>query len=379
MTESKRYISIDILRGTAIAIMIMGNMTPDFQNGIQQLTHAGWEGIHLADLAFPSFVFIMGTAAAFSRRLSRGDYHQKPQHWLLPVLRRGCLLFLLGLLCNNLGNIAALLVLPDFPLADFYTAAIEQGRLWGVLQRLGICYIVGCLSIRYLSATKQLAAAIISLLSISSLGYHLYAPEAPFAEAGNISAYIDSIFIGTAHNYLQAPYDPEGLYGSLNATATFLLGYLTGRTLKQSPNPSRVLIPSGIICLLAAFAWGQLEITSKPLWTAPYVLYTAGIAILCLAAIESLARGKSPLLHLLQPCSSLGKNPILIYLFSETITAFLWTIPYQAQPLYTYLWQQTCYLDYNIPLSCGIYAFSWLILLTGLCHYLAKHHITIRV
>lgn len=379
MTESKRYISIDILRGIAIAIMIMGNMTPDFQNGIQQLTHAGWEGIHIADLAFPSFMFIMGAAAAFSRRLSQTDCHAAFFPWLLPVLRRGCLLFLLGLICNNLGSIAALLILPDFHLADFYTAVIEQGRLWGVLQRLGICYVAGCLSIRYLAGTKQLAAAIFALLSASSLGYHLYAPAAPFAEAGNISAYIDSIFIGTAHNYLQAPYDPEGLYGTLNATATFLLGYLTGRSLKHSLNPLRMLMLSGIVCLLAAFAWEQLDITSKPLWTAPYVLYTAGIAILCLTAIESLARGKSPLLYLLQPCSSLGRNPILIYLISEAITAFLWTIPYHEQPLYTYLWQQTCYMDYNLPLSCGIYAFSWLVLLTLFCHYLAKHHVTIKV
>lgn len=154
MTISPRFFSVDILRGLAIAIMLLGNMTPDFTYCYAQLQHAGWQDVHLLDLAFPSFMFIMGTSAAFSRRLCTGIGCQQHSNWLIPILRRGCLLFLLGLLCNNLGNIAAFCFLPEFQAADLINSVISHGRLWGVLQRLGICYISGLLLIRYLPETR---------------------------------------------------------------------------------------------------------------------------------------------------------------------------------------------------------------------------------
>ena len=55
-----RLSSLDILRGLTIAIMILVNFQPDESVASTILVHKPWEGITLADVAFPSFVFIMG-------------------------------------------------------------------------------------------------------------------------------------------------------------------------------------------------------------------------------------------------------------------------------------------------------------------------------
>ena len=61
---SKRIFELDILRGLTIALMIIVDAPPDAIYKILQ--HAEWEGLTLADIVFPAFVFAMGMAAAIS-------------------------------------------------------------------------------------------------------------------------------------------------------------------------------------------------------------------------------------------------------------------------------------------------------------------------
>lgn len=64
-----RLISLDVLRGlTIIGMLLVDNMYP---KGPSWITHSDWDGLTLADLIFPSFVFIMGMAVPFSLTASR--------------------------------------------------------------------------------------------------------------------------------------------------------------------------------------------------------------------------------------------------------------------------------------------------------------------
>ena len=122
------------------------------------LQHAPWNGLHLADLVFPFFIFIMGISIAVSFKnltlrssisLSNG-FHK--------ILKRSINLFLLGLMVNSIGSgissnmivyirISNILLYIIPFLADFATI-----RIPGVLQRFAICYGVVA-SIHLLSIT----------------------------------------------------------------------------------------------------------------------------------------------------------------------------------------------------------------------------------
>ena len=90
MTEKitgKRFAELDILRGVAISIMIIVDAPPT--EIYYLLEHAEWEGLTIADMAFPGFVFAMGMSVAFS--VSR----RAPS--LEKIFKRSAILFLLGI------------------------------------------------------------------------------------------------------------------------------------------------------------------------------------------------------------------------------------------------------------------------------------------
>jgi heparan-alpha-glucosaminide N-acetyltransferase len=76
----KRLKSLDIFRGVAIVLMIFVNSGGGHYYWIE---HATWNGLHLADLVFPWFLFIMGTCIPLSiksqvnRQVPMGEIIQK--------------------------------------------------------------------------------------------------------------------------------------------------------------------------------------------------------------------------------------------------------------------------------------------------------------
>ena len=128
-----RLSSLDILRGLTIAIMILVNFQPDESVAYTILVHKPWEGITLADVAFPSFVFIMGASMALSK--SGFQYG-----WQWRLLKRVLILFVVGLIYNHCGGIFALMFVQGFGTNELYDMWITHGRLMGVLQRLALSY-----------------------------------------------------------------------------------------------------------------------------------------------------------------------------------------------------------------------------------------------
>lgn len=85
---------MDIARGITIALMIFVNHAGDRPKWIQ---HAKWNGLHLADLVMPAFLYICGTSIALS--LVPLKERLVPRKELMSKVGTRCLkLFGLGLL-----------------------------------------------------------------------------------------------------------------------------------------------------------------------------------------------------------------------------------------------------------------------------------------
>ena len=91
--QSKRLVSLDILRGITIAGMLMVNNPGTWSHIYAPLDHAEWIGLTPTDLVFPFFMFCMGVAMYFSLR--KFDFKFSPK-LALKIVRRTVLLFLIG-------------------------------------------------------------------------------------------------------------------------------------------------------------------------------------------------------------------------------------------------------------------------------------------
>jgi len=100
--------------------------------------HANWNGLHLADLVMPAFLFLVGVSIAlsFEQLLAKGT-SKTSMFW--KVLVRSIKLFVLGLFCQGLRNQDGL----PWPFVDL--AVI---RVMGVLQRIAVVYF--CTATAYL-------------------------------------------------------------------------------------------------------------------------------------------------------------------------------------------------------------------------------------
>jgi predicted acyltransferase len=72
---TQRLISLDALRGLAVAGMILANSPGSWTLRYEQLDHAAWNGFTATDMVFPTFLFSVGAAVAlsFPRALSDAD------------------------------------------------------------------------------------------------------------------------------------------------------------------------------------------------------------------------------------------------------------------------------------------------------------------
>ena len=77
--KRSRVESLDVLRGLAVAGMIVVNNPGDWTAVFPPLLHAYWTGLTVADLVFPAFIFVDGArdAFAFARRRMAGVFDQR--------------------------------------------------------------------------------------------------------------------------------------------------------------------------------------------------------------------------------------------------------------------------------------------------------------
>ena len=345
----KRIFALDIFRGLAILIMIFVDAPPSSTYSWQ--AHAMWEGLTLADMAFPAFVFAMGASAAVSKKSAD----------IKKILMRSAILFLIGVIFNMKWSFFTFMFHSDFTAANLFDATIIHGRFFGILQRLALTYLLGMLIAKFINIEENILISAFVLLILSSIGFHVYSPAEPFLLENNISGAVDKIFPGVNHIYTPNG-DPEGLYGTISSTAQFLLGFLTGKILSDNlflRDKIYNLSMLGVIFTVTGFAWTYFDIIAKNIWTAPFTLITSAINIFIIALLL-----KIPPLEFLMPVNSIGKNPLLFFLASNIIVSILCNIPISDSNIWTALWQNTLQGfisdEFSVMIFCIIWTLFWI-------------------
>jgi len=280
----ERLVALDVFRGLTIAAMLLVNDPGSWSAIYWPLEHAPWHGWTPTDLIFPFFLFIVGITTHLS--LSKRD----PSTVTGKIIRRGLLIVLVGLLLNAFpffwwGKIAGN---PDPSFWQRVVYRAQHLRFLGVLQRIGIAYMIAALLTLRTTLKQQIAIIAVILFGYWAAmtlipGYTLDEPSRTLA------AYTDRAILGTNHIWaVSKTWDPEGPLSTIPAIATAMLGVLAGRWISRRDQPLtrriNLLFLAGVAGLIVGEAWGFLFPINKNLWTSSYVVFTAGFACVLLAA-----------------------------------------------------------------------------------------------
>lgn len=321
--NTSRLECIDIFRGLAMALMLMVNNPGNPENIPVQLEHAPWNGVTVADLVFPFFIFVMGVVVPVSinKRLAEGAGRTMI---IVHIFIRSMEIFLLGLVING------------FPLFDLTVI-----RIPGVLQRIAVVYLLS--AILYLLGQSlfkkevlRLGAQLLTAMLILVVYFLLlkFVPVPGYGRGilelqGNLVQYLDLKLL-PGHLY-KPSWDPEGILSTLPAVSSGLIGILAGMILLGTYKWTKkitIFLSSGLLLLLAGKLFNTVFPYNKNLWSSSYVLLTSGLAILLLAFFYLLTdRMKS--VRILMPFKAIGSSAIFVYFASELVRRSLWLIPVQ--------------------------------------------------
>lgn len=310
---TQRLLSIDVMRGITVAFMIMVNNNGQNDLAYRAMNHSPWNGFTPTDLVFPTFLFIMGISVVLSFGTPKALSTPKRTQ-VFHILRRFVFLVLLGLVVNGF---------PYFHL--------ETLRIYGVLQRIAVCYLLAAL----LQLLTDRIAPRLALLAVALAGYWILLRWVPVPGHGvpgkdfplldpniNLTAYIDrQVF---PHRLFEGTRDPEGLLSDLPSFGSTLLGMIAGWYLKRMQpawSKLRGLMISGILLLAAGLLWAQSFPLNKKLWTSSYVLYASGWSVMILAACYFVLEIKQWRGRWTYPWLVFGTNAITVYVFSELLSS----------------------------------------------------------
>jgi len=146
---------------------------------------------------------------------------------------------------------------------------------------------------------------------------------------GNFGAFIDRLIIPKVHLYKGDGFnfmgDPEGLFSTIPAIVTVLAGYFSGQWIRSQPIKSRTslgLVLVGVGCLIIGWSWGWIFPINKKIWTSSYVVFTAGWAMLLLAACYELIEVRL-IKRWSKPFEIIGLNAIAIFIASVLLIKIL--------------------------------------------------------
>ncbi|XP_012934587.1 heparan-alpha-glucosaminide N-acetyltransferase [Aplysia californica] len=342
--KKTRLRSLDTFRGFTLMLMIFVNYGG---GGYWFFEHAPWNGVHVADLVFPWFVFIMGASMNFSFKsmFNKG--------WSVPritwrIVYRSAKIFVVG-----------------FVLATHhYVADLPTVRVMGVLQRLALTYLISslihfCCSRKFDSHQDRKWAPVRDILlylpewlaNLAILGIHLgiiYGLPVPGCPTGYVgpgglseggvaanctggaTQYVDAVILGEEHMYrwptpmviyqTTIPFDPEGILGTLNCVFLCFLGIQFGRiVLLYQEHKQRIIrfivwavVLGALGALLTKCSQNEGWIpANKNIWSLSYSLITGAFAYVLLSAmyvvvdVWGIWHG--------QPFIYMGMNSIVIY------------------------------------------------------------------
>lgn len=327
MTSStgQRIVSLDLLRGLAVAGMILVDSPGSWSKVYPPLEHAAWHGWTAADLVFPTFLFCAGMAVGLMIPRMTVEARAGSTFWLKVAKRTG-LLILLGLAINLLGN--------HFDLAHL--------RFPGILQRIGVCYALGTI-LCVLAARRgeggrlafNLPATVIAAVILMAIYWLAVAlvPVPGFGAGrldsyGSLPAYLDRQVFGIAHLWVGATtegmgvtYDPEGLLSTLPATVNVLAGAIVAHLMARSDRKVAWVLALGFFLVAGGLFLDHAIPINKKIWTPSFAVLTSGISTLVLVGFEIVSRSGRGL-GFDFVLKVLGGNAILAFILCQLLGIF---------------------------------------------------------
>ena len=361
---------LDIFRGITLALMI--NVNANSGEGVYWFfDESEWNGLTPADCIFPSFLFMMGVAVILAIHIDDNPLAPK----IFRIIRRSIIIFALGLV----------LQMQEINFYDwkFY-------RVMGVLQRLGLCYLLVSLAHLLLFRVKfgflyQFLFMFSFLLTYVLFTYVYYVPNdcgkgniTPYCFAGS---YIDRLIFGDGHVYIHGITDPEGLLSTLTAVYPVYIGYLYGVILKQYKDHTNkfmlfyswlaMSIFNFIIGIIAIYAIGLDP--NKKVYSISFAFLVCGISGFCLTLMHIIIdKGsiKYPIIEkVFNPFNWLGTNSLLIYSTSRFFNIVLqenvkfYSEEYQGKVgLWTWLFDKA-FKSWIAPVKLASFFYSFAIML----------------
>ncbi|KAH9611810.1 hypothetical protein KSS87_006753 [Heliosperma pusillum] len=323
-----RVASLDVFRGLCVFLM----MLVDYGGSIfPTIAHAPWNGLHLADFVMPFFLFIAGLslAIAYKKVTDRMDATKK-------AMSKAVKLFVLGVLLQG-GYLHGANSLT-------YGVDILKIRWMGILQRISIAYIVAALCEIWIprrnwtrfgvirSYIWQWCVVVILCAVYSGLLYGLFVPDwhipklstsvsasnstvvykvkcalrGDLSPGCNSAGMIDRYMLGINHLYAKpaygnlkecnktkigipesspswchAPFDPEGILGSLTAAVTCIIGLQFGHVLVQTQDHKERLHWWSMLSIYCSMLGVLLAILGVPLNKSLYTVSYTRITSAC--------------------------------------------------------------------------------------------------
>jgi len=303
-SNRERLSSLDVMRGATVALMILVNNGGGSEH-FPTLVHSKWNGLTLCDIVFPFFLFMVGVSIYLSFR--KFDF-LADRAVLVKILKRTLGLFLIGLAINWFD-----LACKGRPL-DF-----AHLRIWGVMQRIALCYGIAALLAVTINrkAILPLAALLLFAYTAILLFGHGYSQDPSL----NILSRVDRALFGENHLYTKSAVDPEGLLGTISGVAHTLIGLWCGFIIGSPVEKGRKA--SLLACIGAVLAVGGLILTlslplNKRIWSPSYVLLTCGMASVVLGALMYIIDVKG-WKGWISPFLVFGMNALFLYVLSEVL------------------------------------------------------------
>ncbi|XP_044004365.1 heparan-alpha-glucosaminide N-acetyltransferase-like isoform X2 [Aphidius gifuensis] len=297
-----------------ILMMIFVN---DGAGGYTYLNHSPWNGIYLADLVFPCFIWIMGFCIPMSIKSLRQKAFTSKMIYKKIVIR-SVLLFCIGISLNSLGG----------------NIQLENIRIFGVLQRCAVGYFVVSITYSLMSFKDRhhkrllfrmtydiivlMPQWIIMVIILSSHWYFTFYHEFTGCKIGYVgpggnsnrgsnagcpggaAGYMDRKILGANHllknsivnmAFGSGPFEPEGILGCLTTIFHTFLGLQAGITLMSHKGKWKYIIFKFIVWSLL-FGLSGLYLhcylnvpINKNLWSLSFVLVTTSIAFVAMLMI----------------------------------------------------------------------------------------------
>lgn len=292
----KRLSSLDTFRGISLCLMVFVNYGG---GGYYWLNHSSWDGLTVADILFPWFVWISGCVHGLTYK----NYDRRRWHRCIKLL-------VIGLVLNSkdssghLGLLRIPGVLQYFALASAFLTLISSLAEHEKNIHTDVTYVgVGLVPlILYIFISFFMQA------DGCPAGYHgaggLQDLSTQYDCTGGSHRSVDVAILGENHFY-QNPtckseyeclsYDPEGLTGGLTACFLAFLGLVTGKLIKTYK-----LEPWWVVGMLVSFGivlcgiggvmcegsqHGGISPVNKNLWSPSFVILMAGGGNIVLALL----------------------------------------------------------------------------------------------